>query len=93
MVKQTPILVPMGKVLWSKRVAVDGGPKHSAWYDHSYYKVPVEGIVDVSRIKAALVSRLSVQFLSNFGGQQHIGDVVDLGDGFIQVETLYSIGN
>lgn len=93
MAKQIAVVAPVGKIHWAQREAFNGGPHHSAWYDHSYYVVPVSGPVEMDKIRGALVGRLGHQFLSKFGGQKHVGDVVDLGNGFIMVETMLSIGD
>lgn len=81
----------MDKILWSKRELIE--TSQSAWYNHSIYKVPVQGTVDMTRIRQALHKRLTNQFLNMFGGQTSVSEVKDLGNGFISVETLYHIGN
>ena len=76
---------------WKKREVIKNS--QSAWYDHTFYKVPYTGIFDASKISKALTDRFTRQFLGNFGGQTHIGDVSDLGNGFAEVEWLRSIGH
>ena len=75
---------------WKTREVI--GHSHSAWYDHTFYKVAYKGEFNRARMSSALSKRTRT-FLGNFGGQTHIGEIEDLGNGFIKVEWLRSIGN
>ena len=86
-----------GALLWSKAVNVKasdlGLPSQSAWYDHSYYKVPYIGALDLSKAQSALHKKFWRPSFGKFGGGTSVGSVKDLGDNSLLVELIYHIGD
>jgi hypothetical protein len=80
-----------GRILWAQKTVV--ASKQYAWHDSTIYRVPVVGTIDIGKIRNALYARVNNGVYNYFGGGQTLGTVVDNGDGTINVETCYSIGN
>lgn len=80
---------------WEEREHVGSNP--SAWYDHTYYKVKVDGKIDTGLIHAALTHKWDVggnaARLGKFGGYCSVGQVKDNGDGTVTIESVYHIGD
>jgi hypothetical protein len=81
----------VGGIKWQKRESL-GGEKQSAYYDHSYYKVPFYGPYDQGRIHKAL-SKLYPARFNKFGGYTTVSTVEKLDDQHIKVEMCYHIGD
>jgi len=80
----------MGMIHWGKKTLADF--KQSSYYDHSFYIVPVSGTIDIHKISNVLRKAYFPPAFNNFGGYCTLGDVKDLGDGNINVEVVYHIG-
>lgn len=81
----------MGTIHWGKKVLV--ATKQSSWYDHSFWDIPYSGEADLPKMVSAITKARTHQFLGNFGGQTHVGEVSLLPDNKLRVETMYSIGS
>jgi len=81
----------VGGIKWQKRESL-GGEKQSAYYDHSFYKVPFYGPYDQGRIHRAL-NRLYPARFNKFGGYSTVSAVEKLDDKHIKVEMCYHIGD
>jgi hypothetical protein len=81
----------VGGIKWEKRESL-GDTKQSAYYDHSFYKVPFYGPYDQGRIHKAL-SRLYPARFNKFGGYTTVSTVEQLDDEHIKVELCYHIGD
>ena len=81
----------IGGIKWQKRESL-GGEKQSAYYDHSFYKVPFYGPYDQGRIHKAL-SKLYPARFNKFGGYSTVSAVEKLDDQHIKVEMCYHIGD
>lgn len=79
-------------IKWGKRQAIEGSSRHSAYYDHTSYKVPFTGSYDQSRIWSA-INRLFPPQFNKFGGYTTLGDVEQLDESHIKVTLLYHIGD
>ena len=80
------------RLQWGQRQQVDH--KMSAWYDHTFYRVPVVGTIDTTRIAAALNRAWRTSLTGTaVGGYRTCADVADNGDGTVTVEVLYHIGD
>jgi hypothetical protein len=80
----------VGAMKWGKRVALESG--QSAWYDHSFYKVPFVGLCDVSKMRSALSKRYP-NTGNYFGGYTTVGDISPMDEGYVKVELIHHIGN
>lgn len=78
-------------ILWSQKTLVK--TEQSSWYDHTFYRVPVLGTVDLAKIKNALFDKLYRASHGKFGGGTSLGTVSDNGDGSVTVEVIYHIGD
>jgi len=85
----------VGVMHWGQRTLLKERFKMSAWYDHTFYRVPVTGPVDVGRMHTALHARYtrSGNFGSAAGGFTSVSSIEDNGDGSVTVEVLYHIGD
>ena len=81
----------IGGIKWQKRESL-GDTKQSAYYDHSFYKVPFYGPYDQGRIHNAL-SKLYPARFNKFGGYSTVSAVEQLDDQHIKVEMCYHIGD
>ena len=81
----------IGGIKWQKRESL-GDTKQSAYYDHSFYKVPFYGPYDQHRIHRAL-NRLYPARFNKFGGYTTVSKVEKLDDQHIKVEMCYHIGD
>ena len=81
----------IGGIKWAKREST-GEYKQSAYYDHSFYKVPFYGPCDLGRIRNAL-SKLYPARFNKFGGYTTVSKVEKLDDQHIKVEMCYHIGD
>jgi hypothetical protein len=81
----------IGGIRWSKRESL-GGETQSAYYDHSYFKVPFYGPYDQGRIHNAL-SKLYPARFNKFGGYTTVSSIQQLDDQHIKVELCYHIGD
>ena len=81
----------VGGIKWTKRESL-GDTKQSAYYDHSFYKVPFYGPYDQGRIHKAL-SKLYPARFNKFGGYTTVSTVEQLDDEHIKVEMCYHIGD
>jgi hypothetical protein len=81
----------VGGIKWEKRESL-GDAKQSAYYDHSYYKVPFYGPYDQGRIHNALSKMYPARF-NKFGGYSTVSAVEKLDDQHIKVEMCYHIGD
>jgi len=81
----------MGGIKWHKRESL-GGEQQSAYYDHSFYKVPFYGPYDQHRIHRALNKLYPARF-NKFGGYSTVSAVKQLDDQHIKVEMCYHIGD
>ena len=81
----------VGGIKWQKRESL-GDTKQSAYYDHSFYKVPFYGPYDQGRIHKAL-SKLYPARFNKFGGYTTVSTVEQLDDQHIKVELCYHIGD
>ena len=81
----------VGGIKWEKRESL-GDTKQSAYYDHSFYKVPFYGPYDQGRIHKAL-SKLYPARFNKFGGYTTVSTVEQLDDEHIKVEMCYHIGD
>ena len=90
--KTNTVTVPaIGGIKWAKREST-GEYKQSAYYDHSFYKVPFHGPCDLSRIRNAL-SKLYPARFNKFGGYTTVADVQQLDAEHLKVELCYHIGD
>jgi hypothetical protein len=90
--KTNTVTVPaIGGIKWHKREST-GEYKQSAYYDHSFYKVPFYGPCDLSRIRNALNKLYPARF-NKFGGYSTVSAVEKLDDEHIKVEMCYHIGD
>jgi len=81
----------IGGIKWEKREQI-GDQVQSAWYDHSYYKVPFYGPYDQGRIQRALYKMYPARF-NKFGGYTTVSKIEKLDDEHIKVEMCYHIGD
>ena len=81
----------IGGIKWEKRESL-GGETQSAYYDHSFYKVPFYGPYDQHRIHRAL-NRLYPARFNKFGGYTTVSKVEKLDAEHIKVEMCYHIGD
>lgn len=82
-----------GVLHWGQRTKV-GDTVQSAWYDHDTFRVPVTGTVDTGRIHKALYRRWANGLTgSSVGGYITPGKVIDNGDGTVNVERIYHLGD
>ena len=81
----------IGGIKWQKRESL-GDTKQSAYYDHSFYKVPFYGPYDQGRIHKALNKLYPARF-NKFGGYTTVSTVEKLDDEHIKVEMCYHIGD
>ena len=81
----------VGGIKWTKREQL-GDTKQSAYYDHSFYKVPFHGPCDLSLIRNAL-SKLYPARFNKFGGYTTVADVQQLDAEHLKVELCYHIGD
>ena len=81
----------VGGIKWQKRESL-GDTKQSAYYDHSFYKVPFYGPYDQGRIHKAL-SKLYPARFNKFGGYTTVSTVEQLDAEHIKVELCYHIGD
>ena len=81
----------IGGIKWHKREQI-GDQKQSAYYDHSFYKVPFYGPYDQGRIHKAL-SKLYPARFNKFGGYTTVSTVEQLDAEHIKVEMCYHIGD
>lgn len=83
------------RIDWESKKQI--GHTQSAWYDHTFYKVKVNGKIDTSLIRNAINCKWQVganaASLGKFGGWCSIGDVTDNGDSTITIEEIYHIGD
>ena len=79
-----------GALKWGKKQAI--GFDGSAYYDHSFYKVPFTGVCDVSAMRSALAERYP-NTGNYFGGYTTVGDVSLLDERHVKVEMVHHIGN
>lgn len=82
-----------GAISWRKAQVIEGRYVQSAWYDHTFYKVPFRGTFNRGAIINALNSRVFRPSGSAAGGFCSAADAKDLGDGTCEVEVLYHIGD
>lgn len=80
---------------WEDRTDIPNSAKMSAWYNHSFYKVPVDGPVNTGAIHRYLSGMFHHPGLSgsSVGGYCSCSSVTDNGDGTVTVEVLYHIGD
>ena len=81
----------VGGIKWEKRESL-GGETQSAYYDHSFYKVPFYGPYDQGRIHRALNQLYPARF-NKFGGYTTVSKVEKLDNEHIKVEMCYHIGD
>ena len=67
--------------------------EQSSWYDYTIYKVPVTGDIDINKIASTLRDHKFPATHNYFGGYCSLGTVKDNGDGTVNVEVIYHIGN
>jgi hypothetical protein len=88
---KTETVPAIGGIKWAQREST-GEYKQSAYYDHSFYKVPFYGPCDLGRIRNAL-SKLYPARFNKFGGFTTVADVQQLDAEHIKVELNYHIGD
>ena len=81
----------IGGIKWHKREQL-GDQTQSAYYDHSFYKVPFYGPYDQRRIYKALSKMYPARF-NKFGGYTTVNTVQQLDAEHIKVELCYHIGD
>ena len=81
----------IGGIKWAKREST-GEYKQSAYYDHSFYKVPFYGPYDQGRIHKALSKMYPARF-NKFGGYTTVSTVEQLDAEHLKVELCYHIGD
>jgi len=81
----------IGGMKWGKREQI-GDQVQSAYYDHTYYKVPFYGPCDLGRMQRALYRLYPARF-NKFGGYTTVSKVEKLDDQHIKVEMCYHIGD
>jgi hypothetical protein len=81
----------VGGIKWHKREQI-GDQKQSAYYDHSFYKVPFYGPYDQGRIHRALSKMYPARF-NKFGGYTTVSTVEQLDAEHLYVELCYHIGD
>jgi len=81
----------IGGIKWGKRESL-GGETQSAYYDHSFFKVPFYGPYDQGRIWNAL-NRLYPSRFNKFGGYTTVSSIEQLDDNHIKVELCYHLGD
>lgn len=84
----------VGVLHWGKAVQV-GKTVQSAWYDTTVMRASVTGTVDTGKIHAAMRKYFYHPGLSgsSVGGYCSVGTVKDNGDGTVDVEVVYHIGD
>ena len=81
-----------GVLKWGQKERVDSFK--SNWYDHTVYRAPVQGTIDTGAIHSALADFYRHPLSGwSVGGYVSVGKVTDNGDGTVNVETLYHIGD
>ena len=81
----------IGGIKWHKRETIQDDVQ-SAYYDHSFFKVPFYGPYDQHRIWKAL-NRLYPARFTKFGGYTTVSSIQQLDDQHIKVEMCYHIGD
>lgn len=81
----------IGGIKWGKRETMQDDVQ-TAYYDHSFYKVPFYGPYDQGRIHRAL-SKLYPARFNKFGGYTTVSSIQQLDDEHIKVELCYHIGD
>lgn len=79
-----------GVLKWGKKEAI--GFDGSAYYDHSYYKVPFTGDYEPHKMRSALSKRYP-NTGNYFGGYTTVGGIERLDETHVKVELIYHIGN
>jgi hypothetical protein len=64
----------------------------SSYYDHTYYRIPVTGTVDIGKIYRVLREHKYPPQHNVFGGYCSLGTITDNHDGTVTVEDIYHIG-
>ena len=80
-----------GILKWGKKEYLKESAQ-SAYYDHSFYKVPFTGACDVHAMRSALYSRYP-NTGNYFGGYTTVGDIKQLDESHVKVELVHHIGN
>ncbi len=85
----------LSRLRWDERELIE--TKQSSYYDHTYYKVKVDGEINTALIHSALNRSWDVGVnaarYGKFGGYNSIGRVIDNGDGTVTIESIYHIGD
>jgi len=89
------LIKELANLRWDERERIDH--KMSAWYDHTFYKVPVDRKPDTYLLRNALNGHWQVgahaAACGKFGGWNSVGQIADNNDGSVTIEVLYHIGD